>query len=270
MITGAASGIGRSIALALAREGVDLYLLDIDMVRLAAVVAEASALGVEVQSVKCDLGRSEEISAAVRKIVASWERVELLVNNAGVAYYGPTEVMTASQWDWLLRINLLAPIQMTRELLPTLLAQPEAHVLNVCSIAGLVAGRKLAAYHVSKFGLVGFTEALRAEYGSRGLGFTALCPGLVQTRLFEAAQFGQLNRRPPPAWACAAPDAVARKAVQAIRANRGLVLVTAMAHVLWFCKRFCPGLLEFLNRLHRKRRRAPQVSSADQRDKTAA
>ena len=164
LVTGAASGLGRGIALALAREGADLYLLDIDQVGLASVADEATALGVSVLTDRCDLAQPTEITHAVQTMLMKWEHIDILVNNAGIAYYGPTQLMTDSQWSRLMGVNLLAPIQMTRELLPTLRSRPNAHILNVCSISGLVAGGRFAAYHTSKFGLIGFTAALRAVF----------------------------------------------------------------------------------------------------------
>jgi NAD(P)-dependent dehydrogenase (short-subunit alcohol dehydrogenase family) len=235
LITGGASGIGRAIALTLAREGAALHLLDVNEQALAEVVAEVKRFGTEAVGARVDLSRPEQVSAAVREVLEHWGHIDLLVNNAGVAYYGATERMTAEQWDWLLSINLLAPIQLTRELLPVLLSRPEAHVVNVCSIAGLVAGGRLAAYHTSKFALVGFSEALRAEYRGRGLGVTALCPGLVQTNLFNATLTGRKGKkvRTPPAWLCVTPEAVATRALRAIRRDQGLALVGGMAHMLW-------------------------------------
>jgi short-subunit dehydrogenase len=259
LVSGAASGIGRAIALALAREGADLFLLDIDDVRLTETVAEARRLGVDATGMHCDLTQSEAITASVRHLLDRWGELDILVNNAGVAYYGPTEKMTAEQWKRLMDINLHAPIQLTGELLPTLLSRPQAHILNVCSIAGLVAGGRFAAYHVSKFGLVGFSEALRAEYGRRGLGVTALCPGPVRTNLYRSAMSGRKDRPVPnpPAWLCTSEETVARKAVKAIRGNRRMMLVTPMAHLLWNTKRFLPGLLDFANHVGRKRKKQP-------------
>jgi NAD(P)-dependent dehydrogenase (short-subunit alcohol dehydrogenase family) len=259
LVTGAASGIGRAIALALGREGAALHLLDIDEVRLADAVGAARRLGVQAGHSRCDLSRPEEVSAAVRAVLGHWGHLDLLVNNAGVAYYGPTERMTGEQWSRLLAINLLAPIQLSRELLPTLLSRPEAHIVNVCSIAGLVAGSRLAAYHTSKFALVGFSEALRAEYRNRGLGVTALCPGLVQTGLFRATVNGRAEKplRAPPPWLCVSPETVAARVLRAIHRDQGLALVGGMAHALWLVKRLSPGLLPFLAGLRRKKRTVP-------------
>jgi short-subunit dehydrogenase len=201
--------------------------------------------------------------------------VDILINNAGVAFYGPTHKMTAQQWDWLLAINLRAPIQLTRELLPVMMERPEAHILNVCSIAGLVAGGRFAAYHVSKFGLVGFSEALRAEYGRKGIGVTALCPGPVRTKLYQSAQSGK-DSKPvpePPRWLCTTETKVAEKAIKAIRKNRRLVLITPMAHLLYQTKRFAPWLLDLMNHIGRRKKKliqaiAPQPGTPDTKPTT--
>lgn len=257
LVTGAASGIGRAIALALARQGVDLWLLDVDVAGLEKVVGETKGHGIEAVGRCCDLTEPAAISAAIGDLLAAWNGVDILVNNAGVAYYGPTEKMTAEQWQWLMGINLLAPIQITRELLPSLLSRGEAHILNVCSISGLVAGGRFAAYHVSKFGLIGFSEALRAEYGRRGVGVTALCPGPVRTNLYRKAASGRTDRRvpEPPAWLCASEEQVAARAIRAIRRNRRMVLITPMAHLLYNVKRFAPWFLDALNHIGRKKRK---------------
>jgi len=260
LVTGAASGIGRAIALALADRGTDLSLWDVDLPGLAEVAWQVRRKGVRVSLRCCDLAVPREISESVEALARAGLPVDLLVNNAGVAYYGPTHLMSPAQRDRLLAVNLLGPIQLTCELLPGLLDRPEAHVLNVASIAGLVASGRLAAYHVSKFGLIGFSESLRAEYGRRGLGVTALCPGLVKTDLFQTAMRGHRDKPlpKPPDWVCTSPERVARRAVRAVLRDEGLVLVTPMAHVLWLLKRLSPGLLDYCQRFRRRRRRPRQ------------
>jgi NAD(P)-dependent dehydrogenase (short-subunit alcohol dehydrogenase family) len=263
LVTGAASGIGREIALALALEGAHVYLLDVDEEALAEVVRDARVCGVDAVGVRCDLTQPDEITGALAEMAAAWGGIDILVNNAGVAFYGPTEKMTAAQWDWLLSINLLAPIQITRELLPTLLSRPEAHILNVCSVAGLVAGARTTAYHVSKFGLVGFTEALRAEFGRRGIGVTALCPGPVRTNLYRSAISGKKRRAvvpDPPAWLSTSPERTAAAAVRAITKNQRFVLLTPLAYVLYNAKRFAPGFLDWMHQLGRRSNARPALA----------
>jgi short-subunit dehydrogenase len=256
LVTGAASGIGRGIALELARHGADVYLWDVNEQGLASVVAELRLLNVQVESATVDLTQPDQITTAVQAVLGRWSSIDILVNNAGVAYYGPTHKMTATQWDWLLQINLLAPIQITREFLPTLLEQPEAHLLNVCSISGLVAGGRFSAYHTSKFGLIGFTESLRAEYGRRGLGVTALCPGPVDTNLYRQCATGNGGKSAPepPRWLCTTVERVARRAIRSIQHNQRMPVVGLLAHLLLNAKWLVPGLLDFLNHFRRSKK----------------
>lgn len=262
MISGAASGIGRAIALEFAREGVHLFVVDIDACGLARVAEEARACGVEVVERRCDVSQSNEISATVQAILYHWGGVDILVNNAGITYYGRTDEMSAEHWDRVMRINLDSHVQFTRELLPSLLARREAHVLNVCSMFGLLAMPKLTAYCTSKYAMVGFSEALRVEYGREGLGVTALCPGFVATNLFASAPTLENGKGPkiPPRIFCTTPEKIARTAVKAIRRNRRLAVVEPFAKVLTTVKRFTPGVIDFFLHLGRRSRIAKKMA----------
>ena len=270
-LTGAASGIGRCLAIELAQAGCHLCLVDVNAHGLKTLAAELAPSGVRVWLFPCDLTNRKAVSATVTSALQQADSIDLLINNAGVAYYGPTDQMTQAQWDWLMTINLLAPIQITHELLPTLLQRPDAHIVNMCSISGLVAGGRFSAYHTSKFGLIGFTESLRAEYGRRGLGVTAICPGPVLTNLYEAAASGRAEQKvpSPPTWMCATPERVAKITLKAIRKDKRQVLITPTAHALFQLKRFAPWLLDVVNRFsrsgRRKRKLAQQAAKAEQR-----
>jgi 3-oxoacyl-[acyl-carrier protein] reductase len=249
LVTGAASGIGRAIALDLAREGADLLLVDIKREELEAVAAEARRHGVAVLTSVRDLSQPAEVSAAVRDVLAAWGGLNILINNAGVAYYGKTHEMTDPQWNRVIAVNLLAPIQMTRELFPALLAADEAHILNMCSMFGITPWRKTAAYQTSKYGLVGFSQALHAEYHRAHFGVTALCPGFVDTPLLEGATpEGEERKRSAPPFVSTTPEKVSAKAIDAIRRNRGLVVVTPHAQFYWRLTRLSPRLVGWLLR----------------------
>jgi short-subunit dehydrogenase len=258
LVTGAASGIGRAIALEFARAGTNLVLIDIDESGLTNVVAEARQGAVDATAIKCDVAQVEQLRSVVDQLIARWRGVDILVNNAGVTYYGPTADMRPEMWDAILDVNLRAPVRLTSMLLPTLLARPEAHVLNVCSALGLIAMPRVAAYCTSKFGLVGYSEALRAECGRLGLGVTALCPGFVSTNLFANALRppSKSYAKSPPSWLCTTPERVARAAVKSVRRNRGLVIVEPVARAMLAAKRFAPGLLDLLQSLGRRKRMA--------------
>jgi short-subunit dehydrogenase len=256
LVTGAASGIGRAITLRLAQEGVNLFLVDINEVGLAEVAAEVHAAGVEVITRRCNVAEPREVSATVSEVISRWSGVDILVNNAGITYYGKTEKMAAEHWEKLLRVNLHSHIQFTRELLPSLLARREAHVLNVCSILGLIGMPKVTAYCTTKFGMVGFSECLRNEFGKQGLGVTALCPGFVSTNLFANAEIEQEEDQPktPPKAVCTTPEKVANAAIKAIYRNRRLVTMEPFARVMYAMKRYTPWLMDVIFHLGRRKR----------------
>lgn len=256
VVTGAASGIGRAIALRLAAEGANLYLIDIDEPGLANTAEKARLAGVEVVAERCDVSQPGEISATVALLKECWGELDILVNNAGITYYGRTDRMSTDHWQRVTRINLLSHIQFTSELLPLLLSRREAHIINVCSVLGLLGMPKVAAYCTSKFAMVGFSESLRHEYGRVGLGVTALCPGFVRTNLFTNAplELGVERQKLPPTFICTTPERVAAAAIKAIRRNRRLVVIEPLARTLYLLKRFAPGAIDAVFHFGRRKR----------------
>ena len=230
-------------------------MLDVNPVGLAGVVAEAKRHGVDVLGRHCDVSQPAQITSAVEHLLNQWGGVDILVNNAGITYYGRTLKMAPEHWDRLLAINLHAPIQFTRELLPTLLSREESHILNIASICGLIGLSRVAAYSTSKFALVGLSESLRAEFGRQGVGVTALCPGFVDTNLFSAAPRGQdiKENKQPPRWMLATPESIANRAVRAIYRNQSLVVIQPYARLMYLLKRMAPGLLDLGNRMRRRK-----------------
>ena len=248
-VTGAASGIGRAIALRLAREGVNLVLTDRSADGLAATMRDAQALGVSATSAVCDLTRPTDISAMLEQHFAD-APLHILVNCAGLTWYGHQHSAPRDMWQDVMAVNLLAPMQITTELLPRLLAADEAHIVNVASMLGVAPGRKLVAYTASKHGLVGFTMAMRADYHRSYFGLSAICPGFVKTPMLALEGACETGGSHPtiPDWLSTTPDHIAEVALDAIRRDRGLVLVTAAAKLLWWLNRLSPALLDYLNR----------------------
>jgi NAD(P)-dependent dehydrogenase (short-subunit alcohol dehydrogenase family) len=244
LVTGAGSGLGRAIALRLTREGAAIHLADVNRAASAGTALQIRALGGQSAVTICDLAEPAAINSLVADVHQRWGGLDILINNAGIGWYGPTQKMTDAEWDRLMAINLEAPIRLTRRLLKTLLARPEAHVVNMASVCGIVCSARFAAYHVSKFGLVGFSEALRAEFNRHGLGVTAVCPGPVLTELYKNAGCAYADRETPrpPAWLCTTAERVAAKTVRAIYRNQAVTLVGGVAHLLYYSKRFAPGI----------------------------
>jgi 3-oxoacyl-[acyl-carrier protein] reductase len=248
-ITGAASGIGRAIAIALAREGVDLVLTDHDAAGLESTQSEAAKLGVSASTAVCDLTQPEEIAKMLDRLFSTGP-LHILVNCAGIALYGQQRSVSDSDWRNLMAVNLLAPMQITTHLMNVLARSEEAHIVNMSSIFGLVPVRGLAAYQASKYGLVGFSLAMRNDYHRENFGVSVICPGLVKTPMVEPDGPSKIFSKMPriPAWLFTTPERVAQVTVEAIKRDRGLVIITFAAHVMWYLNRFFPGLVDILNR----------------------
>jgi len=253
LVTGAASGIGRAIALGLAREGANLFIVDKDVPGLESARREIKAIGARCETAVCDLSKPAEIESLIQFYCVSGEHLDILVNGAGIGFHGHVEDMTDDQWQTLIAVNLQAPIQLIRGFLPKMIARSEAHIVNIASLAGLVAGRKTAAYQTSKFGLVGFTMAMRAEFSSRGIGVTAICPGIVHTPMVDQlipGKFNRLRHFRGTAWTTA--NVVATKSITAIRKDKGIVVITPLAKIMWWLSRLSPSFVMWLARSHRR------------------
>src|SRR5258708_30109012 len=248
-VTGAASGIGRAIAVALAREGVDLVITDIDAVKLAQAEQEIKQQGVKVTSVVCDLLQSEEITKMLDGLFSAGP-LHILVNCAGIALYGQQRNVADTDWRRLMAINLLAPIQITTHLINKLAGAEEAHIVNMSSIFGLVPVRQLATYQASKYGLVGFTLAIRNDYHRKNFGVSVICPGLVKTPMVEPDGPSRIYSKLPkiPALLYTTPHRVPEPTLDPINPDQELPLLTLPPHLLWRLNRFFPGLVDLLNR----------------------
>jgi short-subunit dehydrogenase len=251
VVTGAASGIGRAIALALAAEGAHVFLLDRDAEPLTEVAQDIRASGVEAEVTACDLAVPAEITEAMARVRAVWSDLHIVVNCAGVMPFGAFHLMSDEAWRHTLAVNLLAPMQVVRELLETLQRVDEAHIVNVCSFVGLVPARKVPVYQTSKHGLVGFTLGLRYEYYGETFGVTALCPGFVRTPMLQHITGPEAHNVPVagvPNILSTTAEAVAAKTIAAIRRNKGIVTITPFARVAWWLWRLSPGFVDWFLR----------------------
>lgn len=188
VVTGAASGIGAALAEQLAAKGCDLALADRNAEPLAAVAAKARASGVKVSEHVLDVADKKALAAFAKAVLAEHGRVTLLVNNAGVALMGRFDQLQLDEFEWLMDINFWGPVRLTHAFLPTLLAQPAAHIVNVSSIFGIVSPPGQTAYVASKFGVRGFSESLRHELDGTNVGLTVVHPGGVRTGISSSAR----------------------------------------------------------------------------------
>ena len=192
VVTGAAGGIGRGIALALARRGCHLALADIDeqaLTRTAAEIADQEAARpLRVSHHHLDVSNRAAVAAFPAQVMAAHGAVDILVNNAGVALGGTFLEVAESDFDWLVGINFWGVVQMTRAFLPLLSNSEEARIVNVSSLFGLIAPPGQTAYAASKFAVRGFSESLRQELADTRIGVTVVHPGGIATSIAKNAR----------------------------------------------------------------------------------
>jgi NAD(P)-dependent dehydrogenase (short-subunit alcohol dehydrogenase family) len=236
VVTGAASGIGRALARALAASGARLVLADVEAAPLAAAAAEIEAGGAGVLAVPTDVSRRDEVERLADQAFARFGAVHVLCNNAGVVVHGSLAEAAAEDWAWVLGVNLWGVIHGLGAFLPRMIAQGAGgHVVNTASMAGLVASAGLGVYNTSKYAVVGLSETLAKDLRPHGIGVTVLCPMGVATRIREAERNRPPALRPPGARDRArdaitlmgetlTPDAVAARTLEAVRAGELYVL----------------------------------------------
>ncbi|ODP28275.1 3-ketoacyl-ACP reductase [Paenibacillus sp. PK4536] len=184
IITGAGKGIGKAIAEALAKEGVQLGLLARTASDLEQLKAElTSTYDIQVFTATADIGNSEEARQAVASLAASLGRVDILINNAGIGSFGKMVDMDPAEWEQILRVNLMGTYYVTHELLPGMIAQESGDIINIASTAGERGFATGSAYCASKFAVMGMTESLMQEVRKFNIRVTALTPSTVNTPL---------------------------------------------------------------------------------------
>jgi NAD(P)-dependent dehydrogenase (short-subunit alcohol dehydrogenase family) len=195
VITGGASGIGRSVALALARLGTNIVVADIDDVHSGEVCQEIESMGCRALAIHCDVSKDADVDNLADKTFTNMGKVDILMNNAGVAVRSRVEKMSMKDWEWIVGINLLGVIRGVHAFLPYMLKRGSGYIINTSSGNGLVASEpppvamEGIAYSTTKFGIVGLSEGLYAYLRPRGITVSVLCPALVHTNLPYSARF---------------------------------------------------------------------------------
>ncbi|MEM6535103.1 MAG: SDR family NAD(P)-dependent oxidoreductase [Pseudomonadota bacterium] len=187
-ITGAASGLGLSMATAFAARGAKLMLTDRDEAGLAAAAALIKAQGGEVATAICDVTDIEAVRAAAEATLAAFGKVHIVVNNAGVATGGAPGDTPIEDWRWIIDINLMGVVHGVEVFTPILKRQGEGgHFVNTASLAGHGAAPGMGPYTATKFAVVGYSEGLKLDLAEEGIGVSILCPAWVRTKIHTTA-----------------------------------------------------------------------------------
>jgi NAD(P)-dependent dehydrogenase (short-subunit alcohol dehydrogenase family) len=263
LISGGSRGLGLVLARHICNQGGMVALLARDPEELARAKADLTARGGKVLTVECDLLDREQIQAAVRKVIDHFDRIDILINNAGIIEVGPLDHMSREDYDRAMRLHFWAPYELISQILPEMRLWGGGRIVNITSIGGKVAMPHFAPYSASKFALTGFSDAIRTELARHNIQVTTVAPGLMRTGSHVNAKF-KGNHDNEFAWFAAsagAPlismnaDRAARKILAACRrgqpsltlsfAARGAILGNALfpnltGYMMKFVNRFLP------------------------------
>ncbi len=255
-ITGAGSGIGRALAVELSRQGSHLALSDIDSAGLAETVTHCEGAGVKVTSQVLDVSDREAVFAWADHVADEHGKVNLIFNNAGVDLNATFEGSSYDDFEWLMNINFWGVVHGTKAFLPHLRASGEGHVVNISSVFGLVSIPTQSAYNAAKFGVRGFTDALRIELDIEqcGVSATTIHPGGIKTNIARnaridnsAAAFGDDIENLGDEFdklARTTPDKAAKQILRAVSRNRRRALIGPDAIVFDLVSRLPAGLYQ--------------------------
>jgi short-subunit dehydrogenase len=252
-VTGAASGIGRALALELAARGCDLALADRDEAGLQQVAAEIARSGTcKLSTHRVDVGEPAQIQEFAQAAIAAHPRLNIVINNAGVALLGGFSEVEQAQMEWLININFWGVVHGTRAFLPHLSQQPAAHIVNLSSLFGLIAPPGQTAYCAAKFAVRGFSESLRHELAMANspVKLSVVHPGGVSTNIVRNSRSGSgitdNARRAESidrfdAIAKTTPPVAAQRIIAGIEKNRPRILIGNDARFMDLLQRFRPA-----------------------------
>jgi len=252
LVTGAASGIGRATALALARRGADLFLCDLDEKGLAETAASAAGLGRTAHTWRVDVADRAAMEAFAAEVHQRVAAVDVLVNNAGVGLGGEFVDVPLDDWSWIVGVNLMGVVTGCHLFVPPMLARGAGgHVVNIASMAAYTPAPGMSAYCATKSAVLGFSECLRLELAASDVGVTVVCPGVIDTPIVRTSRFygaqsdERVRERAVEAFRRRnySPERVADGILAAVQRNKAVAPISPEARGAYLVKRLLPWLV---------------------------
>ena len=186
LVTGAAQGIGKAVALLLARNGADLIVSDINLEKAEETAKEIEAIGRRAMAIKVDVANLGDVEQMVEAALAHFGHIDILINNAGITRDRLILRMTEEDWDAVLNINLKGTFHCTKAVIRHMSKQRNGKIVNIASVVGEMGNAGQANYSASKAGVIGFTKTIAREFSQRGINVNAIAPGYIETPMTEA------------------------------------------------------------------------------------
>jgi NAD(P)-dependent dehydrogenase (short-subunit alcohol dehydrogenase family) len=251
IVTGAASGIGRALAVELARRGCEVVLADLQGALVREVASHICAAGGKARGIKIDVTDFPAMKRLVKETARRTGRLDYIFNNAGIVIGGGVDLYGIADWHKVIDVNIRGVVNGIQAAYQIMLAQGFGHIVNTASMAGLMPGPGNTVYTMTKHGVVGLSLSLRGEAALAGVRVSVICPGVIQTPILEGGgRYGkmlieipreemrrlweQLRPMPPPVFAKKVLDAVAK--------NKAIIIVPRWWRVFWWINRLSPAL----------------------------
>jgi NAD(P)-dependent dehydrogenase (short-subunit alcohol dehydrogenase family) len=242
LITGAASGIGRGLSEALARQGARVVVADLDAEGAERV---ASGIGERAVARRIDVADAAAVEALVREVAATYGRLDYVFNNAGYAVHGESLDSTVEQWRRIVDVNLMGVVYGSLAAYRIMAEQGHGHIVNTASLAGLVGSASFSSYAMTKAGVVMLSRMLRYEGLDKGVRVTAICPGFIKTGIYENATYNRVEQTRAfsqiPFPLMELEPAIA-KILDGVARNRELIVFPFYARIFWWLTRIAPRL----------------------------
>lgn len=256
VITGAASGLGRSLAMVLARKGCRIGIADINTAGAEETLKIVKNSGGSGEIFKVDVSQAEEVEAMAAYFFGAWGSVDLLVNNAGVAVVGLIGDISLENWRWIFGINFWGMQHGCHFFIPRMKAQGHGFILNVASAAGLLSSGEMSPYNTSKAAIVSLSDTLKEELAPNNIGVTVLCPMFFKTNLTDSMRYTDKFELEVTQTAFnsarISSDKVAQMAIKAVEKGNLYCVPQLSGRILWAMKRNNPGRHHTFNAFLRK------------------
>jgi short-subunit dehydrogenase len=226
LVTGAAGGLGRYICRALAAQGANVAVSDLEGEALDARAKEVAGFGTSIEAVPADLAKQGERRGLIDAAENALGPLDVLVNNAGLEFVGPYTEAPLAEIDLITKVNLLTPMELTRLALPGMIERGRGHVVNIASLAGKAPLAYFHTYNATKFGVVGFTHAIRHELADEPVSASVICPGFVAREGMYGRVEDHVERTSGNPLGASPPERVGEAVVRAIREDRAEIVIT--------------------------------------------
>jgi NAD(P)-dependent dehydrogenase (short-subunit alcohol dehydrogenase family) len=251
IVTGAASGIGQAISEALGEAEAFVVITDVNLEGAQKIASAINERGGKAEALQLDVTSAEDVQRLVDETVARYGRLDFVFNNAGVGVGGEARDLSLADWRHIVDVNLMGVIYGTAAAYAVMVKQGYGHIVNTASLAGLLGAPFMVPYSATKHAVVGLSKSLRAEAADLGVKVTAICPGFIQTNIFDASPMRRINKedmlQQVPFKLIEAKEA-ARIILRGVARNKAMIVFPGYAKFFWFLSRISAKLIALLDR----------------------